>query len=71
MQALAIARDLGLVFEEGRALEGLGHSYLQSGNSDRAAEHLRQALAIYQRIGVPGARRVAEALKNIGIISAI
>jgi tetratricopeptide (TPR) repeat protein/transcriptional regulator with XRE-family HTH domain len=69
-QALAIARDLGLVFEEGRALEGLGHSYLQSGNSDQAAEHLRQALTIYQRIGVPGARRVEEGLRDNGLMSA-
>jgi len=69
-QALVIACDLGLVFEEGRALEGLGHSYLQSGNRDQAAEHLRQALTIYQRIGVPGARRVEAALKDNGLMFA-
>jgi hypothetical protein len=48
--------------EEARALEGIGHSYLQDGTTDEGAAHLRQALAIYQRIGAPSARRVQETL---------
>ena len=62
-QALAIARDLGAAPEEARALEGLGHSHLQDGNTGQAAAHLRQALAIYQRIGAPAARRVQKTIQ--------
>ena len=40
-QALAIVRELGVLPEEGRALEGLGRAYLQNGNPGEAAEHLR------------------------------
>ena len=61
-RALAIACDIGMPLEEARALEGIGHSYLQDGTTDEGAAHLRQALAIYQRIGAPGARRVQETL---------
>jgi len=50
--------------EEARALEGIGHSYLHDGNTSQAATHLRQALAIYQRIGTPGARRARETLRK-------
>jgi tetratricopeptide (TPR) repeat protein/transcriptional regulator with XRE-family HTH domain len=56
-QALAITRDLGAPFEQARALEGIGRSYLASG-PDEARAHLRRALAIYERIGTPGAQRV-------------
>jgi Flp pilus assembly protein TadD len=59
-QALAIARDISAAPEEARALEGLGHGHLQDGNPGHAAAHLRQALAIYERIGAPGAKRVEE-----------
>ena len=52
-QALAIARDTGIPFEEARALEGIGHSYLHDGNPSQAAPPLRQALAIYQRTDAP------------------
>jgi hypothetical protein len=63
-QALAIARDIGAPLEEARALEGIGRSHLQDSNPDQAATHLQQALAIYQRIGSPGARRVRETLRQ-------
>jgi tetratricopeptide (TPR) repeat protein len=61
---LAIARDLGVSHEEARALEGIGHCHIRDGNPGQAATHLRQALAIYQRIGAPGARRVQKAFQN-------
>ena len=71
-RALAIARDLGVLPENARALEGMGNSHLQDGNPGRAAEYLRQALAIYQRIGhVPAAGRVQEALQRLAPLSAI
>ncbi len=47
-------------FEEARALEGIGHSYLHDGSPRQAARQLRQALAIYQRTDTPGAQRVQQ-----------
>jgi hypothetical protein len=46
-QALAIARDIGVPAEKARALEGIDNSHLHDGHPGRAAEYLRQALAIY------------------------
>lgn len=69
-QALAIARQLGAPLEEARALEGLGHTQLQDANPGQAAAHLRQALAIYQHIGAPGAQRVQQTLQNHQLASA-
>jgi hypothetical protein len=42
---------------------------LQNGNRDQAAAHLQQALAIYERLGVPGARRVQQTVKDEGLPS--
>jgi tetratricopeptide (TPR) repeat protein/transcriptional regulator with XRE-family HTH domain len=64
-QALAIARDLGTPPEQARALEGIGHSHLRDGNPTQAAAPLREALAIYQRIGSLAARRVQENLLQL------
>jgi tetratricopeptide (TPR) repeat protein/transcriptional regulator with XRE-family HTH domain len=61
-RALVIARDLGTPLEEARALEGIGHSHLHDGHASEAAACLQQALAIYQRIAAPAARRVQETL---------
>jgi tetratricopeptide (TPR) repeat protein/transcriptional regulator with XRE-family HTH domain len=63
-QALAISSEIGAVPEEARALEGLGHAYLQAGDPVQATAHLQQALVIYERLGVPGARRVRDALMD-------
>jgi tetratricopeptide (TPR) repeat protein/transcriptional regulator with XRE-family HTH domain len=63
-RALGIARDISAAPEEARALEGIGNSHLQEGNPGQAAAHLRQALTIYQRLGVPAARRVQQTLQN-------
>src|SRR5262245_42851446 len=59
-QALAITRDISAPLEEARALEGLGQAHLQDANPGQAATHLWHALAIYQRIGAPAARRVQQ-----------
>jgi tetratricopeptide (TPR) repeat protein len=69
-QAIAIARDIGAPLEEARALEGIGQSHLQDGDPSQAATPLRGALAIYRRIGNPGARRVDETLRDYGLESA-
>jgi tetratricopeptide (TPR) repeat protein/transcriptional regulator with XRE-family HTH domain len=65
-QALAISRELGTPHEEARALEGIGRSLLGRDLAEAAAR-LRQALAIYQRIGVPDARRVQDTLTQHGL----
>jgi DNA-binding SARP family transcriptional activator/tetratricopeptide (TPR) repeat protein len=65
-QALAIARDIGVPLEEGRALEGIGQSCLQEGNPGQAVTYLQQALTIYQRLGSPYARRVQKTLRRCG-----
>ncbi len=65
-QALAISRELGTPHEEARALEGIGRSLLGRDPAE-AAVRLRQALAIYQRIGVPDARRVEDTLTQHGL----
>jgi hypothetical protein len=64
-----MARDLGVPFEEARALEGIGNSHREDGNPGQASVCLRQALAIYQRIGAPAARRVQETLHRQGLTS--
>jgi len=69
-RALAIARDIRAAFEEARALEGLGRVCLHD-DRDQAAAHLQQALAMYERLGVPGARRVQQTLQDHGLTSAI
>ena len=62
VRALAIARDLGAAAEEARALEGIGWSHIQDGHPGRGTGQLRQALAIYQRIGAPDAQRIQETI---------
>jgi tetratricopeptide (TPR) repeat protein/DNA-binding XRE family transcriptional regulator len=59
--ALTIARELGASLEEAHALEGIGRSLLGQDPAEAAA-HLRQALAIYEDIGAPGAQRVRDTL---------
>ena len=65
-QALTIAREIGAPLEEARALEGIGQCHLQDGNLAEGAAQLRQALAIYQRIGTPAAQRLQETLRQPG-----
>jgi tetratricopeptide (TPR) repeat protein/transcriptional regulator with XRE-family HTH domain len=64
-QALAIARDLGAPLQKACALEGIGRSLLRE-DPFQAATYLREALAIYERIGSPDARRVLDTLTEHG-----
>jgi hypothetical protein len=64
-QALVIARDLGSPLEEARALEGTGRSHLRDGHASEGTACLEQALAIYQHIAAPAARRVQETLHQL------
>ena len=61
-QALAIALEVGTQPDEARALEGIGRSHLQDKHVSEGTACLKQALAIYQRIGSPAARRVQDTL---------
>ena len=65
--ALTLGCELGVPLEEARALEGIGRSHLRDGNPAQAAALLRDALAIYQRIESPAARRVKETLRQYGL----
>ena len=60
-QALDIATSIAAQHEQARALEGLGLCHARDGQPGEGRECLRQALAIYQRIGSPRARDVEEA----------
>ena len=62
--ALGLARDVNAAFQEARALEGIGRCHIAEGNPSQGAAHLRQALAIYRRIGAPGAQHVETTLLN-------
>jgi hypothetical protein len=54
-RALAIARDIRTLLEPARALEGIGRCHLPDGHHGDAGAHRRQALTIYQYLGVPAA----------------
>jgi tetratricopeptide (TPR) repeat protein len=52
-QALAMTRELNLPAQEALCLEGIaGHHLATGGNPARGTGHLRQALQIYQRLGM-------------------
>jgi tetratricopeptide (TPR) repeat protein len=62
-QALEIARDISVILEEARALEGIGNTeILETGPGDDGG-YLRRALALYRQIGSPYAARVSETLR--------
>jgi tetratricopeptide (TPR) repeat protein/DNA-binding XRE family transcriptional regulator len=65
-QALAIAREIGAHGEEADALAGIGLSLLP-GRPAEAAAPLRDALAIYQRIGSPVAQGIEDTLARYGL----
>lgn len=65
-EALAKAIELGAPAQEARALAGLGRSQL-AGDSAQAARNLREALAIYQRLGAPENRLVQDTLDEHGL----
>jgi class 3 adenylate cyclase/tetratricopeptide (TPR) repeat protein len=65
-EALNIARSIGAPLEEARALEGTGHTFLPD-NPEEASAYLRRALAIYQKLGTPGAQRIQNVLNDHGL----
>ncbi len=57
-QALDLARQLGIALEEANALAGLGRCARAAGPTAEAEDKLREALAIFQRIGAAEAADV-------------
>jgi hypothetical protein len=55
--------------EEASALDGIGRSLLHEDPAEAAA-YLREALAIYERIGSPDARRVKDTLSEHSLLAA-
>ena len=61
-QALSSARHINAPVLEAQALEGIGRSHIREGNPGQGVAHLRQALAVYQRLGAAEAQRVEKTL---------
>ena len=64
-QALEVARAMPALFEEARALEGIGASHLKDPEADYAGPGLHQALEIYRRLGAERARQVERMLGEV------
>jgi tetratricopeptide (TPR) repeat protein len=65
-RALCLARDGGIAPEEAQALEGIGRSLIGAHATGEGIAHLRQALGIYRRLGVPEQGRVEATLAELG-----
>jgi tetratricopeptide (TPR) repeat protein len=63
--ALQIARDLHSPLQEARALDGAAQCALRLGQANAATTDLRQAVAIYQRIGAAEATEAAARLTDL------
>jgi DNA-binding SARP family transcriptional activator/tetratricopeptide (TPR) repeat protein len=56
--ALRLAREVGDLYEEGKSLEGIAETTLSAQGPDTARIVFRQALDIFERLGVPEAAAV-------------
>ncbi|GGQ43121.1 AfsR/SARP family transcriptional regulator [Couchioplanes azureus] len=63
--ALAIARRVGYAMEEARALDGLGACVTEA-DPDAARRYWRQALALFERMGLAARDEVAGRLARLG-----
>src|SRR6201996_4933148 len=63
--ALRMARENGDPYEEGKVLEGIAEAVLATGRFDDGRIALRQALDIYERLGVPEAEKVRIRIETI------
>ena len=63
--ALRMARENGDPYEEGQVLEGIAEAALATGRFDDTRIALRQALEIYERLGVPEAEKVRIRIETI------
>jgi tetratricopeptide (TPR) repeat protein len=65
LQALRLAEDIHSPLEEARALEGIARCRLRVLDAEDGEARLRQALAIYRRIGAPEAQQVTTTLIDL------
>lgn len=63
-QALTLAREVGLQLEEARALAGIGRYLIIRDGNQEGVPYLRDALRLYQRLGLPEPESLNEALRN-------
>ncbi|MEV4514397.1 tetratricopeptide repeat protein [Dactylosporangium sp. NPDC049525] len=63
--AFATTVTTGDLYQRARALDGQGHCARDAGHPDRAAEHWRAALELFERLGVPEAATVRAALADL------
>jgi DNA-binding SARP family transcriptional activator len=63
--ALRMARENGDPYEEGKVLEGIAEAALATGRFDDGRIALRQAVDIYERLGVPEAESVRIRIETI------
>jgi hypothetical protein len=63
-EALHIVAGIGVPAEEARAYEGISRCQMLAGQAAEGGQHLRQALAIYQRINSTNTERVAALLRE-------
>jgi tetratricopeptide (TPR) repeat protein len=65
-RALDMNRELNKPDDQAIALEGLGECQLSAGDTEPAAGHLREALEVYQRLGMtPDVERVRGRLTGL------
>ncbi|HEX6358341.1 tetratricopeptide repeat protein [Actinophytocola sp.] len=64
-EALRLARAIGAALEEGRALEGMGRCLIRDSYTGAGTAYLREALEVYERLGVPDARAVRGTLADL------
>jgi tetratricopeptide (TPR) repeat protein len=63
--ALSLAEETGDRYEQARALDGIAAAVLADGEPVAAQQNWRQALEIYQGLGVPDAERIQARLNTI------
>jgi tetratricopeptide (TPR) repeat protein len=63
--ALGLARQIGDPYEEGKILEGIAEATFGTAQPDNARIVFRQALDIYERLGVPEAELVRVRMEAI------
>ena len=66
-QALELARTTNGTWDEAHALAGLGRCALAAGRTAEAADMLRQALAIFQRLGSAEAAGVSAEISALPV----
>jgi len=64
-RAIDLARKVGFPSAEAHALRGLGRSALHQENREAAGTHLRAALEIYTRLGLPEADELRDLIEGL------